>query len=80
LNAQSVSNKHLQQTCTKLEPDVFGVAIKLLKDVVHLWSEKKWNKNCSSSYMLAKQQLTTFVSQGVLAIKHFFTRLHSWKL
>jgi hypothetical protein len=43
LNLQPISNIELFPAHVELELGMLGVAGKLVKDVIHLWSQKFWN-------------------------------------
>ena len=53
----------------KLELGMLGVHGKLVKYVVHSFKKKRLKKNYFSSHKLPKQQLASFLSQGILGVK-----------
>jgi hypothetical protein len=65
MNLIPVLNKTSPWAHMELELGVLGVHGKLVKYVVQ---KKKLKKNYFSSHKLAKQQLTSFWSQGILGI------------
>jgi hypothetical protein len=54
---------------TKLELGMFGVARKLVKNVIHLWKPIYFFQKQFSFYSLTNKETTYFGSQGILGLE-----------